>query len=1474
MGTHPHHVRLRLPRVWNSRRVMWRLTFILVSLCSFSLIFLFWSFSLDDPDALADEMLRHELVQPPPQYDDVDVAEDDDDAEGGKTPFRRPQSRHGPAAPPSTAIATPSSQTLWFNEGTLVGREDAAFSARVYQSNGVARVVLDCSTEPRTENVIPQAPRLLASNMTWGSYEQFMKAHGKDEDLPAAVAAAVTDRPDDENQATSSGMHVRALKHVEVQLLRQRVSRSSWATLTTDTNAIVGIVPLESPLLATANELLVEQYLRAEDRPNTRADPVQFMPLTAAAVSSRHGGIERKALHIDVPARLLEHISGTANVSAMTRPLLELRTELRSEGATGFATGVRDASATATRMTWSMGGAAYSRPLALDIVLDVVQPRQHIRDGLTGQADTGERESIDEVYTDALQATLCSPLLVRLYGLSALSLQKRSAEGGRMEPTEAVGGVGSIPLNLEEGIEVMVGGRLSSPESFTRAAGVVPLLYMELDASDAAQPSSTSATRRTVGLMWLHPAPFILSTFAAAAAPSQTCVKLRSTAGATRLYLLPGPTPADVLRQYYTLTGFPTLPPRFLLGYHHGLRGAAAATEGAVEALNAAFLRSRVPLDSLWAVDTAVSARDTPFTWNTTRFPDAVRLQSNLWYGGRRYLVVRTVPTIPITTRSPLFLEGRREGFFVTMNAEESVGWPTRSINDVASHVVDFANPSARRWYGNMLKQRRYVGSTNHTFIALQHGIPSVLSNEMLHAGLPECARRALGQVGEPLPMEVGHHGSFAQREVHQLMPVSYARAAHEGMLRRGQYVRRALVLSENFYAGIQRYAVVEVETRPACGEAKMMLAQTEGDARAAAVRNVVAAGWAQLQTAVWQCVQLGVLGIPFNGANLGAGLTQQLLELLQWRPEIKGLNAEEDAQDELVEDNGGDGAGQQRQSRVPTSRAAQPPSAQREVEQLLVRWYQAGVFFAVMYAVEDAAVARQKQSGASEAASEPWWMRLPVEETTREAIQLTLRLRYALLPYLYSVAYNASEQGSSFLVPLSFASAAAAETHADASSIASPRCYAVGDAVVVCPITSSTHVTVREERLGAGLFDLWTGAWDTPGTTVTLRDAASSARGGAASLRWLSLTGAGTSSVAASAQRLAKSISLPPAFLRPAFILATQNTLALSEDGTASGAPERDVHLLHSSHMGTNWTITIALPPLPTRTSSTLASHLLAVGSVYWDEGSHNSQQRPPAPQPGGSPPTITFPVIPQQAHHCRLHLKCLYEVHNGTAARLVVEVRQTSDSCAEALAELQSHWMEEPEGFAERFARARELRDARQHAREVAQNAQEDRGHRQGERKVASLTEPFQKEDLNGLRLPHWTEEAARNRLTRSHLLHRIRFLFQSEEDAARLVDLRSAPHTSVVPVERQDVAAEAVREKTVSGSARASRSSSQSHAVQVDFADVNVTNDNGGDQVSLNALATTSVFGVVRAADTSDEAMLHVRPTQAWQFVFSLD
>lgn len=132
--------------------------------------------------------------------------------------------------------------------------------------------------------------------------------------------------------------------------------------------------------------------------------------------------------------------------------------------------------------------------------------------------------------------------------------------------------------------------------------------------------------------------------------------------------------------------------------------------------------------------------------------------------------------------------------------------------------------------------------------------------------------------------------------------------------------------------------------------------------------------------------------------------------------------------------------------------------------DELEARWYQFGAF---------SPINRLHSSSSRFSGKEPW--RYPSE--TREVMESALRLRHALLPYLYTMNYRASEQGRPLVEPMYWQSPEVMESYSVANE------YRFGSELIVAPITeprdsqsqmASTDVWLPQ----GGWFDFFTGRY------------------------------------------------------------------------------------------------------------------------------------------------------------------------------------------------------------------------------------------------------------------------------------------------------------------------------------------------------------------------------------------------------------
>ncbi|KIY91535.1 glucosidase, alpha [Monoraphidium neglectum] len=82
------------------------------------------------------------------------------------------------------------------------------------------------------------------------------------------------------------------------------------------------------------------------------------------------------------------------------------------------------------------------------------------------------------------------------------------------------------------------------------------------------------------------------------ASSSGTSTQWVAEGGVVDLFLLPGPAPADVTRQYAELTGTTAMPQMFAIGYHQCRWN--YKDEADVHAVDAGFDDHAIPYDVIW----------------------------------------------------------------------------------------------------------------------------------------------------------------------------------------------------------------------------------------------------------------------------------------------------------------------------------------------------------------------------------------------------------------------------------------------------------------------------------------------------------------------------------------------------------------------------------------------------------------------------------------------------------------------------------------------------------------------------------------------------------------------------------------------------------------------------------------------------------------------------------------------------------
>lgn len=295
-------------------------------------------------------------------------------------------------------------------------------------------------------------------------------------------------------------------------------------------------------------------------------------------------------------------------------------------------------------------------------------------------------------------------------------------------------------------------------------------------------------------------------------------------------YVLAGPTPADVLRQYTELTGRMPLPPRWALGY--GQSRWSYFPEAQLREIATQFRARRIPCDHLW-LDIDYMDGYRIFTWSPTRYPDPARLLTDLREQGFKTITIID-PGVKADPTDPTFADGVRRDFFIRRpNGALFTGvvWPGESV------FADFSREDVRAWWGNLHEPLLEAGVAG---IWNDMNEPGLTDRLVPGAGTPHgstmdllAVQRPDGPDGEPVPHE----------RLHNAYGMLMARATREG-LERLRPNERPFVLSRAGYAGIQRHAAIWT-----------------GDNHSR---------WEHLRLAARMCLSLSMSGTPLVGFDTG----------------------------------------------------------------------------------------------------------------------------------------------------------------------------------------------------------------------------------------------------------------------------------------------------------------------------------------------------------------------------------------------------------------------------------------------------------------------------------------------------------------------------------------------------------------------------------------------------------------------------
>ncbi|XP_053239547.1 neutral alpha-glucosidase C isoform X1 [Podarcis raffonei] len=352
---------------------------------------------------------------------------------------------------------------------------------------------------------------------------------------------------------------------------------------------------------------------------------------------------------------------------------------------------------------------------------------------------------------------------------------------------------------------------------------------------------------RTTGIFWLNSSETLVEIATKAAMEvlssrtpetskqrvlPQTDVRWMSESGIIDTFILMGPQPFDVFKQYAQLTGTQALPPLFSLGYHQCRWN--YEDEDDVEGVDAGFDMHDIPYDVIW-LDIEHTDGKRYFTWNKEKFGNPERMQKQILMKKKRKLVVILDPHIKVDPLYTIYSQAKERGYFVKDRKGkdfEGICWPG------LSSYLDFTNPEVREWYADQFAFSAYKGSSEILFAWNDMNEPSVFRGVEL-----------------TMQKDAVHYGKWEHREVHNLYGFYQQMATAEGLIRRSRGLERPFVLTRSFFAGSQKYGAVWT-----------------GDNKAK---------WEYLKISVPMLLTISMAGISFCGADVGGFIGNPEPELL-----------------------------------------------------------------------------------------------------------------------------------------------------------------------------------------------------------------------------------------------------------------------------------------------------------------------------------------------------------------------------------------------------------------------------------------------------------------------------------------------------------------------------------------------------------------------------------------------------------------
>jgi len=238
-------------------------------------------------------------------------------------------------------------------------------------------------------------------------------------------------------------------------------------------------------------------------------------------------------------------------------------------------------------------------------------------------------------------------------------------------------------------------------------------------------------------------------------------------------YIMNGPTPKEVLRNYTEMTGKPALPPAWSFGLWLSTSFTTDYNEETVTHFVDGMAERGIPLsvfhfDCFWMKEFEWSN----FIWDKRNFPDPEKMLKRLKDKGLK-ICVWINPYI--AQKSPLFEEGMEKGYLLKKPNGDVWQW---DLWQAGMGIVDFSNPDACSWYNGKLK------------LLLDMGVDSFKTD-----------------FGERIPTDVVYYDGSDPFKMHNYYAYKYNEVVFN-LLKKEKGEQEAIVFARSATAGSQKFPV------------------------------------------------------------------------------------------------------------------------------------------------------------------------------------------------------------------------------------------------------------------------------------------------------------------------------------------------------------------------------------------------------------------------------------------------------------------------------------------------------------------------------------------------------------------------------------------------------------------------------------------------------------------------------------------